>query len=199
MGRVLIVKTLGISQFTFLASVLHIPESVIKKVNTCIFHYIWKGKIDKVKRDIMIQDYKDGGYKMVDFEMIVEAGKIDWIKRFLSNNSADWKTLMYKFCKKENLQIFLQGNFDENEIPKDIPEYYLEALRTWRNIKYDFIAEETDLDQQLIWYNKSIKVNNKSVYYQSLFASGLWVLSDLYKDGKLIPFNTWVKKRCMSK
>jgi len=31
MGRVLIVKTLGISQFTFFASVLHIPESVIKK------------------------------------------------------------------------------------------------------------------------------------------------------------------------
>ena len=31
MGKVLIVKTLGISQFTFLASVLHIPESVIKK------------------------------------------------------------------------------------------------------------------------------------------------------------------------
>ena len=26
----------------------------------------------------MIQDYKDGGYKMVDFKMIVEAGKIDW-------------------------------------------------------------------------------------------------------------------------
>ena len=72
----------------------------------------------------MIQDYKDGGYKKVDFKMVVEAGKIYWIKRFLSNNSADWKTLMFKFCKKENLQIFLQFFFDENEIPKDISEYY---------------------------------------------------------------------------
>ena len=194
MGRVLIVKTLGVSQFSFLASVLHIPESVIKKVNTCIFHYIWKGKTDKVKRDIMIQDYKDGGYKMVDFKMIVESGKIDWIKRFLSNISADWKILMFAFCKKENLSLFFQGNFDENEIPQDIPEYYIEAIRTWRNIKYDNIVEESDIHQQLIWYNKSIKVNNKSVYNQRLFTSGLWVLSDLYEDGKLIPFNIWVKR-----
>ena len=42
----------------------------------------------------MIQDYKDGGYKMADFKMIVEARKIDWIWRFLNNNSADWITLM---------------------------------------------------------------------------------------------------------
>ena len=48
----------------------------------------------------MIQDYKDGGFKKVDLKIIVESGKIYQIKRFLSNNSAYWKTLMFKFCKQ---------------------------------------------------------------------------------------------------
>ena len=100
MGRVLIAKTLGLSKFSFLASALYILESVVKKVNTCLFHYIWKGRLDKVKRDIMIQDYKYGGYRMTDLKMIVESARLDWIKRFLNKNQADWKSLMVMFCKK---------------------------------------------------------------------------------------------------
>ena len=199
MGRVLIAKTLGLSKFSFLASVLDIPESVIKKVNTCLFHYIWKGKVDKVKRDIMIQDYKYGGYRMADLKMIVESARLDWVKRFLNNNQADWKNLMVMFCKKENLQLYLQGNFDEREIPGDCPEYYLKAIKTWRSIKYDNINDKKDLDKHLIWYNKGIKINNKSVYNQRLFTCGLWVVSDLFEEGKLIPFQTWIKRGALAK
>ena len=194
MGRVLIVKTLGLSQFSFLASVLHIPEDVIQKVNTLIYQYIWKGKRDKIKRDIMIQDFQNGGYRMVDLKMIVESAQLDWIKRFLDNNSADWKTLMVEFCKKEDLRVFFQANFDELEIPREIPQYYLDAIRAWRNVKYDLITESLDLEQQLIWYNKQIKIMQKSVYNQRLFSCGLWVLSDRYENGNLIPFKTWIRR-----
>lgn len=199
MGRVLIVKTLGLSKFSFLASVLHIPEYVIKKVNTILFQYIWKGKRDKVKRDIMIQDYKYGGCRMVDFKMIVESAKMEWIKRFLNNDLADWKIFMFEFCKQENLQIYFQGNFDESEIPTDIPQYYLDAIKTWRSIKYDYITEKLDLEQQLIWYNKCIKIDNKSVYNERLFACGIWVFRDLFDNGNLIPFNTWLKRGAYAK
>ena len=194
MGRILIVKTLGLSKFSFLASVVHTPGWVIKRVNSCIFHYIWKGKSDKVKRDIMIQDYHKGGYNMVDLQMVVHSAQLDWIKRFLNNNYADWKILMSEFCKKENLNLFLQGNFDEFEIPTDTPQYYLDTIKTWRYFKYDYIIEQKDLNQQLIWYNKNIKIRQETIYSQRLFACGLWVLSDLFENGTLIPFNIWIKR-----
>lgn len=81
--------------------------------------------------------------------MIVESAQIDWIKGFLKNVEADWKTLVYKFCKKENLQLYLQANFDEKDLPRNIPQYYLDAIRTWRSIKYDDIKDIIDLGQQL--------------------------------------------------
>jgi len=135
---------------------------------------------------------------MVDLKMVVESAHLDWIKRFLNNISADWKTLMVEFCKKENLNVFLQANFDETEIPCETPQYYLDAIRSWRKFKYDYIIERSDIDQQLIWYNKQKKIMQKSVYNKRLFSCGLWVLSDLYENGKLIPFQTWIKRGAFS-
>ena len=49
-GKILIVKALGISKFSLVASMLHVPEKIIKSVNTTIYHFIWNGKTDKVNR-----------------------------------------------------------------------------------------------------------------------------------------------------
>ena len=65
-GRTLIIKSLGLANFNFLASVIYIPQDIIKKVNQLIFHFLWNGACDKVKRDIMIQSYENGGYEMTN-------------------------------------------------------------------------------------------------------------------------------------
>ena len=46
---------------------LHVPEDIISKINSMLFEFIWNGKADKVKRKIIIQDYSEGGLKMIDF------------------------------------------------------------------------------------------------------------------------------------
>ena len=68
-GKVLIVKALGVSKFTFAATVLHVPQDIIKQINQILFNFLWGCKCDKVKRDIVIQDYENGGLKMIDFTM----------------------------------------------------------------------------------------------------------------------------------
>ena len=39
-GKILIVKTLGISKFALCASILHILDTMIQKVNTTIYNFI---------------------------------------------------------------------------------------------------------------------------------------------------------------
>ena len=81
-GKVLIVKALGISKFALIASMLHVSENRITKINTIIFNFIWNGKTDKVKGKIIIQKYEHGGIKMVDFKNYVNASKCKWIQRY---------------------------------------------------------------------------------------------------------------------
>ena len=47
-GKIIIVKTLSISKFALIASMLHNPETMIKKVNTIIYKFILNGRSDKV-------------------------------------------------------------------------------------------------------------------------------------------------------
>ena len=52
-GRTLLAKTIGISQLIYTASMLSVPETVIKNTQALLFNFLWKNKNDKVKRDVM--------------------------------------------------------------------------------------------------------------------------------------------------
>ena len=49
-GRVRTVKTLALSKFHQLASVVTILEIIIKQVNRILYEFIWNDKTEKVKR-----------------------------------------------------------------------------------------------------------------------------------------------------
>ena len=97
-GRLLIIKSFGLSKFTHLASLILIPKHIIKLINTLIFEFIWKGKRDKIKRDLIIQGYDKGGLNMIDVDMMIISSNIIWVKDFLDPAiTAGWKT---------NLEVF---------------------------------------------------------------------------------------------
>ena len=84
------------------------------------------------------------------------------------------------------------------EIPNSTPQFK-ETLNIWRHVKNDELTELKDLYQQIIWYNKLIMIKGKTVYCQHLFACGIWTISDLYCDGKLIPYDVWLKRGALPK
>ena len=65
-----IIKSLIIPKFVYVASLLPTPKDVIKKLNQLLFKFLWKG-IDKVTRLSAINEYENGGLKMICFETMV--------------------------------------------------------------------------------------------------------------------------------
>ena len=59
-------KSLVASQSVYLLSSLPSNYSVINEINTLFYQFLWNGKGDKIKRKIMINDYCEGGVKMID-------------------------------------------------------------------------------------------------------------------------------------
>jgi len=82
------------------------------------------------------------------------------------------------------------------ELPKNIPKYYKESLQYWKKYK----CNDNVQTKQFIWYNEYIKIDNRTVFDQSLFQAGLWTINDLYDNGILIPYDHWVSRgACKSK
>ena len=71
-------------------------------------------------------------------------------------------------------------NYDVSILPLNISLFYLELLQWWSEFR-DTFSSEKDW-RYILWNNKQILINNKSVYYKSYFEAGVVHISDLSFD-----------------
>ena len=92
-GKVLIVKSLGLSSLIYSASLNNVPKEVAANVKNRFFKFLWKNKRDKIKRDVIYQEHDKGGLRMVDLEIMFKALRLAWIPRLLEDTRRNWKTV----------------------------------------------------------------------------------------------------------
>ena len=66
-GKVTIIKSLIIPKFVFISWLLTVLKEIVKELNQMIFKFLWKGT-NKVTRLSTINEYENGGLKMIDLE-----------------------------------------------------------------------------------------------------------------------------------
>ena len=81
-GKINIVKSLGLSKLIYNASVLSLPENFSKRVDKVILDFIWDNKPRKIKTTTLIGDRNMGGLNLSEFESMNKALKASWVKRF---------------------------------------------------------------------------------------------------------------------
>ena len=93
LGKINIVKYLGLSKLIFNASVLLIPEDFAKRVDAVTFDFIWDGKPHQIKKTTLIGDREKGGLNMIQFTSMNKSLKSSWVKRFKDDRDAPWKVI----------------------------------------------------------------------------------------------------------
>jgi len=171
-GKSLLAKALGISQLVHAASMLTVPESGVKNVQENLFAFLWKNRKDKIKRVVMYQSVKNGGIIFVNFCTVVKALHLAWIGRLLSTSDDKWKAILnYYFRKHGNLLFLLKCNYDVKLLRTDLPLFYRELLQYFRDLKNATnIFPNGDF---ILWNNKSITINNASLFWKSWFERGV--------------------------
>ena len=81
MGKNTVLKSLIASQLVYILSTLPTNHRFINDVNNLFFKFLWSDRGDKVKRDVIISDYSNGGLKMIDLKSFNKALKSTWIKK----------------------------------------------------------------------------------------------------------------------
>jgi len=92
LGKILIAKTYGISQITFLMQSVVLSEAHFKKFNNLIYKFLWNKHYlaakapERVKREIVNCPIKYGGFGMLDLTKLDRALKIKGIGRLATTN-----------------------------------------------------------------------------------------------------------------
>ena len=126
-GRLKIVKCLGLSKIIYSTSVLPIPPLLAERINnSLIFNFIWKGKPAKIKKKTIIAERKHGGLKMMDFEIMEKALKIAWINRINDEGDASWKIIPEQALTQYGGLSFLTNcGYDSKLLYlKNLPTFY---------------------------------------------------------------------------
>ena len=107
LGKILIVKTFGISQFIYLMQCVVLSASHYKEINNLIYKFIWNRHYlaskapERIKREIMNKPIKLGGYGMLDVVSLDESLKIRAIGRLMESNHP-FLTLLKDRCSLED-------------------------------------------------------------------------------------------------
>jgi len=88
LGKITVIKALVFSQLVHLLSPLCSNYNVLNEINNLLYNFLWNGKGDKIKRKVMINDFRDGGLKMIDLISFNKSLKTTWIKKYLDNSNS---------------------------------------------------------------------------------------------------------------
>ena len=95
-------------------------KEFIKRINTLLYSFIWKGK-DKVKRTAFINPIDKGGLKMPNIESMISAQRIVCIMRYLSSDLAGWKIFLDFYLKKVGGEFLFHCSFNYIKLPITLP------------------------------------------------------------------------------
>jgi hypothetical protein len=179
-GKIAIIKSLLIPQLTYYLSIMTSPsKEQIKEINKKLYHFINNGKSEKIKRNIIIGDYKDGGYKMIDLESFIKGIKLRWMERLL-NIDGTWKIYMANKCKTD-IKLLLNSNIKYTDLPFKLPKNNMwnEIWEIWCKENYNEPETISEILNQQIWYNSHIKIGNKPVFWEHWKKADINWIADL--------------------
>ena len=187
LGKIVVLKSLIASQLVYILSPLPTNHGDINELNNMFFNFLWDGKGDKIKRDIMISDYNNGGLRMIDIKLFNKALKSRWITKYLDlENHGKWKLLFDLELQTFGGEKVFRGNLSKEDLSKyfKISDIFIsEILRIWTDIKYEAsIYSMEQLKEQNLWQNTLIRVGNKPIHYKSWSSKGVRNVGHLIKD-----------------
>ena len=180
-------KSLIASQLVYILSPLPTNHRALEEINSIFYNFLWDGKGDKIKRDIMISDYENGGLKMIDIKSFNKALKSTWIKKYLDkDNHGKWKLYFDLELKEYRGADIFRGNLNKKDLRnyKVSDTFITEILQLWSEINFDGNINSNEQFLSINLCHKSlIKVGNSpAIYYKTWSSKGIREVRHLMKD-----------------
>ena len=101
-----VIKSLLILKFVHILSLLPAPKEIVQELSRILFKFLWKGTV-KVTRLSKINEYENGGLKMIDLESMIKSLRLAWLKRIFGENDGAWKSYLQVSLKRHGGFFFI--------------------------------------------------------------------------------------------
>jgi hypothetical protein len=138
--KVTVIRTFGLSKLWYLLNFITLEEQDIKDFERLTFNYIWSNKVETIKKETIISEYKDGGLNIVciraKINMIIIRNLL-FIKLNIRRPQYQLSVYWMKFYFKEYLKNF---NILPFGLEKNRPKIYNAMLECSKKFSVKFLS-----------------------------------------------------------
>ncbi len=179
-GKCTIIKSLILSQFTYLIIPLPTPsETLIKTIDTLIFHFLWGCKRDKLNRDVVTRTRTHGGLDLFMPRDFIISLKVTLINKLISKSfQHKWKDIVtQQLTYPEHVAISIENGLARRKC--HFTQNLLDCYTEW---KTRTAASSSSTMDHCIWANCNITDIGAKLWNQSLMDIGVIYLSNFISD-----------------
>ena len=194
-GKVLLAKSLLISQLTYKLSLLPTPsKEYLKEVNTLISNFIWNNKPPRIAREYLLLPLEKGGLNLTDIIFQEKGLKISWVKRILEETKEDLRKLANLTIPDCDGLIWV-GNLKASDIDLvrigNKGNVWDNILSAWCSYNYREPNTVEEIMNQPLWYNSHIRRQNRPFVIRVLYNKGIAYIKDIVdtEHGQVMSFS----------
>jgi exonuclease III len=168
-GKILIVKTFGLSQLIYSMQATHIKESDLKLIETIIYRFIWnikptnRNNSGRISRDILKKDYEQGGLKAPDVHSLNSGLKYKHYTRCITSTHPIGKVTSLLVQKLKTYKIRKDLHHVSNYI-NDIMITQRKFSKLIESDINDLISSESRINKDYITYFQYLPYRESSYY-----------------------------------
>ena len=205
-GKVLVIKTLLLSQIGFLTESLIIPEKFVKEIESLFWSFLWNSKQALVSRNTMYLNKELGGVNVPNLRNILISKQINFIHNIIESKKAHWnmigKNWLRKFDLEYNDSFFLCKVSNIKGLDtSDLPVFYQRAIYSWIVFRGRIkITDKSSILESNLFGNNSISVRNTPLLYQNFCKSNIKTVNDIWnKNTNTFYDENYIKDRLVDK
>ena len=181
LGKITVIKSILISLLTHLFISLPNPtSSIIKQLKTMLLDFLWEGP-PKIKQNVLVKDYSEGGLKMINIDAFIKGLKATWIRRLIISNSK------WQYIIKSNLNIKDLINFgksySESLIKQINNPFWSDVVKSYSSVIQ--LKEKNTTEYFLsspIFHNPEILIGKQTIFYQQWYNKGICYINGMFKE-----------------
>ncbi|XP_078590159.1 uncharacterized protein LOC144870234 [Branchiostoma floridae x Branchiostoma japonicum] len=194
-GKIALVNSLIVSQFTYLFMALPSPSAkFFKEYEKKIFNFIWNGRPEKIKRKVIYNTYDCGGLKLIHLPTFDLTRKASWIPRLWQAKTPLSKYLtdfpdpvckLYPFLQLSKYHI----DCIFTKFSRSVSPFFINALKAWLSFQFKPPETHQDIQSQLLWLNSNITIDSKPIHFRKQATGQIVFISDLLDtNGKFLSY-----------
>ena len=186
-GKIVIIKSLMLPIFNHLFLALPNPEqNTIDTMNKLLFDFLWNGPA-KIKKNVVIKDYSEGGLRMVNIACFIQSLKCTWMRRMFLTNGKWISTVEHLF---DLGKIVNCGNhYPETLSEKTTNKFWKDVLMSYAKFEKVVSANNPNGLDSPLFYNEKLKIGSQSFFFRSWYDKGIRLISDVYKNDHMMEIN----------